>query len=100
MAQLIAATQDAVVMTDFTVTNKSRISCYGMDGSEVVGTVYQKNSDSSYTALKAIFDPAKTEVNVVLSGLKLNIPIVSPGEYGFLKLKTEGTVGVDVTAAT
>lgn len=100
MAQLIAATTSSAAMSDFTVTSKSRISCYGMNGSETVGTVYQKNSDASYTPLKARLDPAKSAVNVVMSGININFTIVSPGEYGFLKSETDGTVGIDVTPAT
>jgi len=96
MSQLIAAKTAAdTTGTEFTVTTATSIWCYDAEGSEPVGIVNQKNSDDSWSPLKASFDTGKAPVQVVLTGVRTSALIVQPGTYQFIKYETTGTVGVD-----
>jgi len=101
MEELLSAVTAAATTDDFTVTSSSGVSCYGMDGrSEVVGQIYKKNSDASYSPLKAIIGSADKPVLVRLTGVTDTITIVQPGVYRVEKFVTVGTVGIDVTPAS
>lgn len=98
MAALIIAKTAAETSADFTVTTGSGVSCYGMDGSEHVGKVEQKNSDGTYTSLKSRIDPNKQAIDVSLDGIVTSFVITKPGTYRLVKAVTIGTVGVDIDA--
>lgn len=104
MASYITAQTDAVPVAsaaDFVVATTAGVSCYGMSsGSEFVGTVYQKNSDGTYSPLRARKNPSKSPVIVTLTGITSAFTITQPGTYRIQKELTNGTVGIDVTLAS
>ena len=71
------------------------ISCFGAHGSELVGKVMQKNSDSSFTPLKSAFDPSKAPHDVTLTGIQAALSIDKPGVYKIYKVATTGVAGID-----
>ncbi len=99
MAEYISARTAAVAIgdaTEFTVTTSTGVSCYGAHGDEVVGQVYKKNSDDTFSLLNARTNPAANPRPVVLTGRHMAFPIVQAGTYKIVKQLTKGTVGIDI----
>lgn len=95
MAEYIAPSTSASDGADFTVSTAVGVSCYGMNGNEIVGKVMKKNSDNTYTALKSRVNPNQSAVEVVLSSTLEDFTITKPGTYKIVKFATVGTVGID-----
>ena len=96
MTQYIAAdTLPDATGADIVVSSPVGVSCYGAQGSEIVGSVMKKNSDGSYDPLRSRIDPHKTPVEVKLTGIQSAFTLTKPGTYKIIKESTNGTAGID-----